>query len=477
MPTPAPIRFGTDGWRAVIAKDMTADNVARVAQATASYVNEHDDDPLIVIGHDCRFAGDLFVETAAKVFADRGIRVIMARDFVSTPMLSLATREYGASLGVIVTASHNPPSYNGYKLRGGYGGALTPDQVGEVERRVPDEVPAVAEEKSLEEMRKEGLVEFADIEKLYADRIRSSFDIQAIKDSDMTLAYDAMFGAGQRVFDHIFPDMVCLHCEHNPSFKGIPPEPIEKNLREFCEYIKDRMEIDCGLATDGDADRIGLFNGQGRFIDSHHIILLVIHYLVAHKGMSGKVVTAFSCSEKIKKLCQHYGLEHQTVKIGFKHIVEVMQKEDVLLGGEESGGIAIKGHIPERDGIWIGMLLWEYMAKTGNSLNELIREVYGIVGPFAFQRSDLHLKEEVKKRIIDDCEQGRFERFGEFEVQRVEDLDGYKFYFNDDEWLMIRPSGTEPVLRIYAEAGDKERAGRFIAAARESIMEGAEVRG
>ncbi len=476
MNTSSPIKFGTDGWRAVIAKNMTTANVARVAKATAAYAKERFEDPKIVIGHDCRFAGGLFVETAAQVFANEGIRVILAHDFISTPMLSLATLEYGASLGVIVTASHNPPEYNGYKLRGGYGGALTPDQVGEVEKLVPDEVPANAEDVDIEELKAEGKVEVANIEKLYCDRIQESFDLKAIEDSEMTLAYDAMFGAGQRVFDRIFPEMVCLHCEENPSFKGTPPEPIERNLREFAEYIKDRMEIDCGLATDGDADRIGLFNGQGRFIDSHHIILLVIHYLVSYKGMKGKVVTAFSCSEKIKRLCEHYELEHETVKIGFKHIVNIMLKEDVLLGGEESGGIAIKGHIPERDGIWIGMLLWEYMAKTGRSLNELIREVYGIVGEFAFQRKDLHLKEEAKQRIIEECEAGKYERFGQYEVQRVETLDGYKFFFNDDEWLMIRPSGTEPVLRTYAEGSNKERASDFLRACRETILEGAEVK-
>ncbi|MFB6258405.1 MAG: phosphoglucomutase/phosphomannomutase family protein [Flavobacteriales bacterium] len=476
MSTPSPIRFGTDGWRAVIAKDMTVDNVARVSKATASYIKENSEDPKIVIGHDCRFAGQLFVETAAQVFAAEGIRVVLARDFVSTPMLSLATREYAASLGVIVTASHNPPEYNGYKLRGSYGGALTPDQVAEVEKRVPDEVPEAVNGKGVEELKAEGKVEVADLEKLYCDRIKGSFDLKAIEDSGMTLAYDAMFGAGQRVFDHIFPEMVCLHCEYNPSFKGTPPEPIERNLRECAEYIKDRMEIDCGLATDGDADRLGLFNGQGRFIDSHHIILLVLHYLVAHKGMKGKVVTAFSCSKKIERLCQYHGLEHETVKIGFKHIVNIMLREDVLLGGEESGGIAIKGHIPERDGIWIGMLLWEYMAKTGNSINELIREVYGIVGEFAFQRRDLHIDEDVKQRIIEDCERGSYSRFGDFEVKRMESLDGFKFFLNEDEWVMIRPSGTEPVLRTYSEASDRKRAQDILQACRETILEGNRVK-
>ena len=228
--------------------------------------------------------------------------------------------------------------------------------------------------------------------------------------------------------------------------------------------------IDCGLATDGDADRLGMYDTKGNFIDSHHLILLLIHYLCKYKGQKGKICTAFSTTVKIKKLCDHYGLELEIVQIGFKHICGIMLKEDVLLGGEESGGIAIRGHIPERDGIWIGLKIWEFMAKSGKSLNELINEIYDITGSFAFERSDLHLKEEQKSAIVARCSSGGYNASGDYKVQRVEDLDGYKYYFSDDEWFMIRPSGTEPVLRTYAEAATKEEALAILKAGYETLL-------
>jgi len=206
------------------------------------------------------------------------------------------------------------------------------------------------------------------------------------------------------------------------------------------------------LATDGDADRIGLYNGKGEFIDSHHIILLLIHYLVKYKKMSGKVVTAFSVTPRVEKLCQHYGLSTQTTKIGFKEIATIMVHDDVLLGGEESGGIAVKGHLPERDGIWMGLIIWEFMAKSGKTLDELIDEVYEIVGPFKFERNDLHITENLKVKIIENCQSNNYTSFGPYKVKEVQTIDGFKFFFDDERWVMIRPSGTEPVLRTYAEA-------------------------
>jgi phosphomannomutase len=247
-----------------------------------------------------------------------------------------------------------------------------------------------------------------------------------------------------------------LHCEHNPTFEGIAPEPILKNLQEFSEMIRIAENIDCGLATDGDADRIGLFDQEGNFVDSHHIILLLIHYLKKYKQLDGKVCTAFSSTVKIKELCKHYNLELDIVKIGFKYIAGIMIKEDVLLGGEESGGIAIKGHIPERDGIWMGLVIWEFMAKSGKTLNELIQEVYSITGPFAVDRNDVHLPESKKLEIVENCKNGVYTAFGPYKVRNVEDMDGHKFFFDDDSWVMIRPSGTEPLLRIYAESSSKE---------------------
>jgi phosphomannomutase len=274
-----------------------------------------------------------------------------------------------------------------------------------------------------------------------------------------------MYGAGQRVMRRLFPDITFLHCDHNPGFEGQAPEPIAKNLRPFSELIRlSDGEIACGLATDGDADRIGLFDKDGSFVDSHHIILLLIHYLVKYKGYNGKVATAFSTTVRIKKMCDHYNLPLDVVKIGFKYICGIMIKEDVLLGGEESGGIAIKGHIPERDGIWMGLTIWEFMAKSGKSLRELIQEVYDITGSFWFERNDLHLTEELKNKIIENCKSGKYNHFGNYKVSRLEDLDGFKYFFNDDEWLMIRASGTEPVLRTYAESHNQEEAFKILEA-------------
>jgi phosphomannomutase len=279
-----------------------------------------------------------------------------------------------------------------------------------------------------------------------------------------------MYGAGQNVIKRLLPEITMLHCDYNPSFMGQAPEPIHKNLTEFSNLIKNAGNIDSGLVTDGDADRIGFYDGKGNFVDSHHIILLLIHYLHKYKGQTGKVCTAFSTTPKVEKLCKFYGIEIETVKIGFKYIAEIMIKEDVLLGGEESGGIAIKGHIPERDGIWMGLTIWEFMAKSGKTLDDLINEVYEIVGPFSFERNDLHLKEEVKQRILQNCIGGKYTHFGKYKIARTEDLDGYKYFFENGDWLMIRASGTEPVLRTYAESSTKEAAFDILNAAKADLL-------
>jgi phosphomannomutase len=293
---------------------------------------------------------------------------------------------------------------------------------------------------------------------MYCEHVSTNFDLDLINNSKMKFAYDAMYGAGMNVIKRLLPNATLLHCDDNPGFKGIAPEPIYRNLKEFSNLISSDDALSCGFATDGDADRIGLFSSDGSFIDSHHAILLLIHYLVKYKGMSGKVVTAFSCTDRIKKMCEHYNLEHDTVMIGFKHIAGKMVTEEVLLGGEESGGIATAGHIPERDGIWMGLILFEFMAKSGKSIEDLVKEVYEIVGSFAFERVDLHLTDELKNKVIDNCKNNLYSSFGSYKVKRTEDLDGFKYFFDNDAWLLIRPSGTEPVLRTYAESSSSEKA-------------------
>jgi phosphomannomutase len=464
------IKFGTDGWRAVIAKDFTVENVARVAQGTANWLKKRKKNATVLIGHDCRFGGELFVETTAKVLAANQIKVYLPEGFVSTPMISLGVLEYKADLGVVITASHNPPEYNGYKLKGHFGGPLLEDEIREVEQLIPEQVLLDLDSLSYEQLARENLIELVDLETMYCNYLEDKFDLEYIRNSSLEFAFDAMYGSGQNVMRRLFPDITLLHCERQPLFDGIPPEPLHKNLLEFSEMIRLAENIDCGLAVDGDADRIALYDHEGNYVDSHHTMLLLIHYLFKYKNMTGKVATGFSSTVKIPALCKEYGLPVEFVKIGFKHICELMLTENILMGGEESGGIAVAGHIPERDGIFNGLVIWEAMVKTGKSLQELIREIYDITGAFAFERSDLRISQEDKDRIVSNCENNLYNEFGPYNVQKVETLDGFKYYFNDHEWLMIRPSGTEPVLRTYAESSTKDKALEILRIGYETIM-------
>lgn len=465
------IKFGTDGWRAIIAKDFTVENVERVAYGTALWLKKNNVNPSVTLGNDCRFAGKLFVDATARVLAAEGIKVYICENaFVSTPMISLATVQLKTNAGIIITASHNPPEYNGYKIKASYGGPATPTEISTVEDFIPEKLPI--QTLSLKEYESKGLISYVDMESMYIEHVESSFDMEAIRNSGLNFAYDAMYGAGQDVMRKILPDTTFLHCEHNPGFDGQAPEPIHKNLLELSEMIKISGNIDSALATDGDADRIGLYDEDGNFVDSHHIILLLIHYLVKYKNQTGQVITTFSCTRKIDELCKAYGLKQQITKIGFKYICEIMVEDETpfLTGGEESGGIAITGHIPERDGIWIGLTIWEFMAKTKKSLKELIQEVYDVVGSFAVERYDLHIEENVKQNIIKNCKEGKYTSFGKYKVKHVEDMDGYKFYLDNGGWVMIRPSGTEPVLRTYSEAVSSEESFKVLDATKETLL-------
>ncbi len=463
------IKFGTDGWRAIIADEYTVENVRRVAEATATWLLKQNKKATVVVGYDCRFGGKMFSEAVAKVLAHNGVRVLLTDNFVSTPMTSLGVLHYKASLGIIITASHNPGSYNGFKLKGPYGGPLLEKNVKEIEALIQDKSKVNLNSIELQTLIGKKQVQYIDLETLYCKHVEKNFDLKLIKKSGLRLGYDSMYGAGQNVIRRLFPDATLLHCVNNPSFGGTPPEPIERNLVEFESLIKKSKAIDFGLATDGDADRIGLYSGKGEFIDSHTIILLLINYMVTYKKMKGKVCVAFSVTEKIKKMCEHYNLPLEVVKIGFKYICGVMISEDVLIGAEESGGMAIKGHVPERDGIWIGLTLLEYMARTGKSLEELIKEVIKITGKFAYKRIDMHLTEEKKQAILKNCKQNKYSSFGKFNVKRIEDLDGFKFFFNNDEWMMIRASGTEPVLRLYSEAASDANAEAILASTTKTL--------
>lgn len=448
------IKFGTDGWRAIIAEDFTVENVKRVAYATALWLKDNFENPTAVVGCDPRFAGPLFADTTARVLASQGVKVFRAENqFVSTPMVSLGTVRKHASAGIIITASHNPPAYNGFKIKADFGGPAVPADIEKVENLIPETF--TGELKSLDDYQKDGLVEYINLEDMYVAHVENNFDLNLIRTCGLSWAYDAMYGAGQNVMRRLFPDITFLHCDANPGFDGQAPEPIQRNLAEFEDLIKlSEGEIASGLVTDGDADRIGLYDENGNFVDSHHILLLLIHYLHKVKKLDGEVISTFSCTSKIQKLCDAYGLNNTVTKIGFKYICDLIVNsgKPFLIGGEESGGIAAVGHIPERDGIWIGLIVWEFMAKTGRSLSDLVQEIYDIVGKFAVERYDLHVTEELKQQIISNSKEGKYTSFGNLKVTKMDDLDGFKFFFEDGSWVMIRPSGTEPVLRVYSEA-------------------------
>ncbi len=463
------IRFGTDGWRAIIAKDYTVDNVKRVSEATAKWMLKRKMNSL-VIGYDCRFAGKMFAEVSASVFANFGIHVFMGDKFASTPMVSLGVVKLNADLGVVITASHNPPSYNGFKLKSNLGGPTLPNDIAEVEALIPD--TCLGSMQSTEEMLETGIMEHVNLEQLYYDHVIENFDLDLIKSSGLVLAYDAMYGAGQDIVRRLFPEAHLLHCENNPSFMGQAPEPIARNLTELSNHIKQDASINLGLANDGDADRIGLYDEDGEFVDSHHILLLLLYYMYEYKKERGKVVVTFSVTNKMRQLAEQYNCDLLVTKIGFKYIAEIMTKEDVLVGGEESGGLSVKGHIPERDGVWIGLMIMEFMASSGKSLKQLIQEVYDKVGSFKFDRDDLHLTEDLKQKILEKCETGLITQIGTKPVLSTETIDGFKFYLSDDEWVMVRPSGTEPVLRVYAQAANLADVRVLLDAAHVSLQNG-----
>lgn len=462
------IKFGTDGWRAIIAKDYTVYNVARVSKALADWLKQNNPTPKVLVGHDCRFGGAMFTETVADVLCANGVKVIMAHGYISTPMLSFGVLKLGADQGVVITASHNPPTYNGYKLKGPHGGPTSPKYIAEVEALIPEEVeiPGV----SLDQLEETGMLEYVALEDMYVSYLQEHFDFAALNKSPFKMAYDAMYGAGQNVIRRLLPNATLLHCDNNPGFHGQAPEPIDKNLKELAHTMATTPELKIGLATDGDADRIGLYDEDGNFVDAHHILLILIHYLHKYKNMTGKVAIAFSVTDRVKRMSEAYGLPVEVTPIGFKYISEIMTQEDVLVGGEESGGIAVKGHIPERDGIYDGLLIYQFMTETGKTLKQLCEEVYGVVGTFVYDRHDLTIDNSLKEAIINKAQEDGYTAFGKYTFSRTEKTDGVKYHLDNGGWVMLRASGTEPLLRVYAEGNSKEETADILEEVKKTIL-------
>lgn len=459
----SPVSFGTDGWRAVIADRFTFENLERVAAATARWLLARTSGrPSVVLGYDTRFLGDRFAERTAQVMASLGIKVYLADRFVPSPGVSGATVELGCDAGVVITASHNPPIYSGFKLKTSYGGPAVPDQTDAIERELRAGGAVVDDRLPVQQLRDEGLIETVDLRDRYRAMLADQVDVDAIRASGLRLGYDPMFGAGQGVLEGVLGEdvVVSVHAEENPGFGGTPPEPIARHLDELSDLVRSE-NCDAGLATDGDGDRIAMVDERGRFVDPHRILALLVEYLYRERGEAGMVVKTITTTDLLDRMTDAFDLPLEVTPVGFKYIAATMREEDVLVGGEESGGIAVRGYIPERDGLLTGLRVVEMMARRDRSLSELIEDLFEEFGPHHYHRRDLHLDEPVKRRFLEYVREEGIDEVEGFEVRTVEDMDGFKFR-TDGGWVMVRPSGTEPVLRIYAEAPTPERARAFV---------------
>jgi phosphomannomutase len=468
-----PIHFGTDGWRAVISDTFTFDNLRIVAQAIADAVaSEHwekidngeqsPDRKKIVVGFDTRFLSDRYAGEVSRVLAGNGFTVLLAHADAPTPAISYAVKHQRAIAGVMITASHNAPRYNGVKLKGAFGGSALPEQCRRVEIYINDNEQQARGPNLMDfrKAREAGLIQKFNPLPAYFDHLRGLINTDIISDNPQRFVVDAMYGSGRGVIKSFLQGTGCeiaeIRGEMNPGFGSVHPEPIAKYLGALASAVSSGVG-NFGVATDGDADRIGAMDERGTFVDPHKIMALSLKYLVEKRGWTGAVVRTVSTTRMIDRLAKRYGLKLYETPVGFNHIADYMMTEDVLIGGEESGGISFKGHIPEGDGPIMGLLLVEMIAQSGRTLHVLVEDLLEEVGPAHYERTDLRLSRPVAKAEMTDflTKQAPTEIGGE-QVSEVSQRDGIKYIMADDSWLLIRPSGTEPVLRVYAEGRTQE---------------------
>ncbi len=450
------IEFGTDGWRAVISDDFTFENLRYVAQGIAEAFGPG---KKIAIGFDTRFLSDRYAIEVARVLAANDITVYLTKSDTPTPVLAFSVSHLKADGGVMITASHNPPRYNGVKVKGPYG---EPNKAlakkvetiinANIERHIPPRL--MDYERALAN---EVIVRF-DPMPHYFEHVKGLVNLPLIAQSNFRVVVDPMYGAGRGYVKSLLveaglPSVLEIRGEMNPGFGGIHPEPIARYLDALVCAVKEGYDV--GLAHDGDADRIGAIDAEGNFVDPQKIFALVLRYLVEKRGWKGSVVKTVSTTMAVDRLASRYGLPLHETPVGFNYIAEHMINGDVLMGGEESGGMSIKGHIPEGDGILMGLLLLEVMAASSMPLKALVEDLADDVGPLFYARKDIPIdKPRPKKEIIEFLKASIPSRIGGVEVKGVSDLDGIKYFLGEEGWLLLRPSGTEPLLRVYAEASD-----------------------
>jgi phosphomannomutase len=461
---PYPIEFGTDGWRARIGEGFNFENVERVAAAVADYVREEGDHQRgLLVGYDMRFLSPEAAELAADVVAARGVPVALADRGTPTPAISYAVLVRKAAGALMVTASHNPYRWNGIKFKAPYGGSALPAIMKRIESHL--ERPGRGGPSPRRTHRESRAL--ADMVTPYVQHLRSVIDLKAIRSSGRRFVIDPMFGAGRGLIARLFDENAIphreIHGEHNPLFPGINPEPIEPHVAEL-ERAVSEGGYDAGFATDGDADRVGAVDRDGSFIDSHKIFSILLLHLAEDLKLTGEVVKTFSTTGMIDHLAAKFALPLTVTPIGFKYICELMLSHNVLIGGEESGGIAIKGNPPERDGILNSLLLAEVMARRNRTLGELVQELEREFGPHVYNRVDLEVDRPAIFRLLTRLRHHRFSQLAGHKISSVESLDGCKLVFGPSAWLLVRPSGTENLLRLYAEAPTREEVQQLLGA-------------
>lgn len=468
------IKFGTDGWRGVIADDFTFETVRAAAAAIGTYVlSTSDPGEGVCIGYDTRFQSEAFAHAVAEVLASAGIPIRLANGITPTPALSYGVRAQGAVGGVMITSSHNPYQWNGVKYKAYYGGSGKPSIIAEIESHLGEPLPKVTDPAKIETV---------DFLTPYVEAISRFADLDLISKSGLKFAVDCMYGAGRGVLAEIFTkigvDFVEIRSELNPLFPGINPEPIEPHIRALQDATVEN-KCHAGLCTDGDADRIGAVDEDGNFVDPHKIFALLLQWLLERKKWPGDVTRAFNTTKMLDRICSRYGRTLHEHGIGFKYVCDLMLEKDILIGGEESGGIGIKRHLPERDGLLNALLLANVMSEEGRTLGQLVTRLQEQYGEHQYGRIDLHIDDDLKNATIAKARAG-VKEFAGMPVERVETLDGIKFFLKNPQaatkpnaaetWLLLRASGTEPLLRIYSESCSKESVAKLLAAAREFAM-------
>jgi alpha-D-glucose phosphate-specific phosphoglucomutase len=470
---PKQIKFGTDGWRGVIADDFTFANVRRVAGAIASYVlKEEDASKGVVVGYDTRFASKNAARIVAEVIAAAGIPVQLAADYVPTPAISLAVKKQSAAGGVVVTSSHNPWNWNGIKFKGKFGGSATPAIMKVIEQEL--NAGAMPNGKSAD-------ITEVDLKQPYIDAISSFADMNLIAKANFKFAVDAMHGSGRGILSQIFSSKgiqhVAIRQDINPLFPGINPEPIQPHVAMLQETVV-KEKCYAGFATDGDADRLGAVAEDGSFVDSHKIFSVLLRWLLERKKWAGEVVRAFNTTRMLDRIAAKHGRKLNECPIGFKYIADLMMEREIVIGGEESGGIGYSRYLPERDGVLNSLLLANVMAEEGKPLGQLVADLQNEFGAHHYGRLDLHIPENVKQSAITRAKAESTNKLGNNSVLRKENMDGIKFFLDipadgkgAEPWVLFRASGTEPLLRVYSEAASPALVSEILANAK-AFVEG-----